>query len=76
MIFSSTSYVIRVIISRRMRWPGHVARVGKDRNACVVPNSQAKLARWRPRSKLENNIKVYLKKNRTRGCGLDSAGCV
>ena len=29
----------------------------------MVPNSQAKLARGRPRSKFENNIKMYLKKS-------------
>ena len=59
-----------------MRWSGHVARVGEDKYAWVVPKSRTKLARGRPRSKLESIIKVYLKKNRMRGCGLDSAGCV
>ena len=58
MIFSSTSDLIRVINSRRMEWPGHVARVGEDWYAGVDPKSQAKLARGRPSSKLENNIKV------------------
>jgi hypothetical protein len=26
-------YIIRIIKSRRMRWVGHVARMGKKRNA-------------------------------------------
>jgi hypothetical protein len=73
MIFSSTSDVIRMINARRMRWPGRAARVGEDRSACLVPKSQAKLARGRPRV---NWRVMYLKKNRIRGCGLDSAGCV
>jgi len=58
MIFSFASDVIRVINARRMRWPGHVARVGEDRNAWVVPKSQAKRARGRPRSKLEGNTRA------------------
>jgi hypothetical protein len=33
-IFFSTSDVIGLINSRRMRWPGHVARVGGDECVC------------------------------------------
>jgi hypothetical protein len=29
----STPNIIRMIKSRRMRWPGHVARMGETRNA-------------------------------------------
>jgi hypothetical protein len=32
-LYSSTS-IIRIIKSRRMRWAGHVARMGEKRNAC------------------------------------------
>jgi hypothetical protein len=32
-LYSSPS-IIRIIKSRRMRWAGHVARMGKKRNAC------------------------------------------
>jgi hypothetical protein len=32
----SSPNVIRVIKSRRMRWPGHVARVGERRGAYMV----------------------------------------
>jgi hypothetical protein len=28
----NSSYIIRVNKSRRMRWPGHVARTGENRN--------------------------------------------
>jgi hypothetical protein len=28
--------IIRMIKSRRMRWAGHVARVGEKRNACRI----------------------------------------
>jgi hypothetical protein len=31
-LYSSPS-IIRIIRSRRMRWSGHVARMGKERNA-------------------------------------------
>jgi hypothetical protein len=31
-LYSSPS-IIRIIKSRRMRWPGHVARMGENRNA-------------------------------------------
>jgi hypothetical protein len=30
----SSSSIIRIIKSRRMRWAGHVARMGEKRNAC------------------------------------------
>jgi hypothetical protein len=32
-LYSSPS-IIRIIKSRRMRWAGHVARMGEKRNAC------------------------------------------
>jgi hypothetical protein len=34
-LYSSTD-IIRPIISRRMRWAGHVARMGEGRNMCRV----------------------------------------
>jgi hypothetical protein len=30
----SSSSIIRIIKSSRMRWAGHVARMGKERNEC------------------------------------------
>jgi hypothetical protein len=32
-LYSSPS-IIRIMKSRRMRWAGHVARMGEKRNAC------------------------------------------
>jgi hypothetical protein len=34
-LYSSAS-IIRIIKSRRMRWVGHVARMGEKRNACRI----------------------------------------
>jgi hypothetical protein len=34
-LYSSPS-IIRIIRSRRMRWAGHVARMGAKRNACRI----------------------------------------
>jgi hypothetical protein len=34
-LYSSPS-IIRMIKSRRMRWAGHVARMGEKRNACRI----------------------------------------
>jgi hypothetical protein len=34
-LYSSTS-IITVFKSRRMRWAGHVARMGEKKNACSV----------------------------------------
>jgi hypothetical protein len=33
---SSSPSIIRTIKSRRMRWAGHVARMGEKRNACSI----------------------------------------
>jgi hypothetical protein len=33
-LYSSPS-IIRIIKSRRMRWAGHVARMGEKRNVCI-----------------------------------------
>jgi hypothetical protein len=34
-LYSSPS-IMRIIKSRRMRWAGHVARMGQKRNVCSV----------------------------------------
>jgi hypothetical protein len=52
--------IIRVIKSRRMRWAGHVARIGNRRGAYKVlvgrPEGQKPLGR--PRRRWEDNIKT------------------
>jgi hypothetical protein len=54
---------IRMIKSRRMRWSGHVARMGYKRNACRIllgkPEGQIPLRR--PRRRWEDNIKMDLR---------------
>ena len=34
----SSPNIVRVIESRRMRWAGHVARMGEERDACESDN--------------------------------------
>ena len=53
--------IVRVVKSRRIRWAGHVARMGKIEGCTVlVGKSEGKRSLWRPRRRLENNIKVDL----------------
>jgi hypothetical protein len=33
---SSSPSIIRMMKSRKMRWAGHAARLGKKRNACSI----------------------------------------
>jgi hypothetical protein len=49
-LYSSPS-IIFIIKSRRMRWAGHVARMGKKRNACrlIVVKLEEKRPPGRPR---------------------------
>ena len=53
---------IRVIYSIRMRWAGHVARIGDRRSACKVflerPEEQRPLGKGKRR--LEDDTKMYL----------------
>jgi hypothetical protein len=59
-----SSGVIRMIKSRRMRWTGHVARMGATRNAyrILVRNPERKRPLGRQRRRCENNIKMNLEK--------------
>jgi hypothetical protein len=60
-LYSSPS-IIRIIKSRRMRWAGHVARMGEKRNAYRIlvgkPEGRRPLAR--PRRRWVGNIKINL----------------
>ena len=64
----SSPNIVRVIKSRRMRWAGHVARMGEGKNMYRVlvgkPEGKRQLAR--PRRRWEDNIKMYLQEV---GCG-------
>jgi hypothetical protein len=57
----STS-IIRIIKSRRMRWAGHVARMGEKRNVyrLLVGKSEGKSPLGRPRRRWVDNIKMDL----------------
>jgi hypothetical protein len=62
---------MRMIKSRRMRWAGHAARMGKKRNAygILVEKPEGKRPRGRPRRRWVDNIKMEL-----REIGWDSMG--
>ena len=60
-LYSSTN-TVRVIKSRRMRWAGHVARMGERRAAyrVLVGKPEGKRPLGRPRHRWEENIKMDL----------------
>jgi hypothetical protein len=53
-------YFVRVVKSRRMRWAGHVARMGEGRGAhrVLVGKPEGKRPLGRPRRRWEDNIKT------------------
>jgi hypothetical protein len=61
--YSSPS-IIRVIKARRMRWTGHVARMGELRGAynSLVGRPEGRRPLGRPRRRWEDNIKMDLMK--------------
>jgi hypothetical protein len=60
-LYSSPS-IIRTIKPRRMRWAGHVARMGEKRNVCriLVRKPEGKRPLGRPRRRWIDNIKMDL----------------
>jgi transcription termination factor 2 len=60
-LYSSSSIII-IIKSRRMRWAGHVARMGEKRiaNRLLVGKPEGKRPLGRPRHRWIDNIKMYL----------------
>jgi hypothetical protein len=62
-------FIIRMIKSRRMRWAGHVARVGEKRNAyrILVGKRDEKRPLGRPRHTWVDNIKMDIRKIRWDG---------
>jgi hypothetical protein len=53
---------VRVVKSRRMRWAGHVERMGEDRGVHIVlvGKPEGKRPLGRPRRRWEDNIKMDL----------------
>jgi hypothetical protein len=65
--------IVRVIKSRRMRWVGHVARLGEGRGVykILVGWPEGKRPLGRPRRRWKDNIKMDL-----REIGLDGANWI
>jgi hypothetical protein len=66
-ILYSSSNIVRVIKSRRMRWAGHVARMGEGRGdyRVLVGRPEDKRPLGKPRRRWEDNIKMDLREIRT-----------
>jgi hypothetical protein len=64
----SSPNIVRAIKSRRMKWAGHVARMGERRGAyrVLVGKPEGRRPLRRPRRRWEDNIKTDL---REVGCG-------
>ena len=64
----SSPNIVPVIKSRRMRWAGHVARMGEERGAYrfLVGKPEGKRPLGRPRRRLVDNIRMDLQEV---GCG-------
>ena len=63
-----SSNIVRVIKSRRMRWAGHVARMGEERRVYMVllGKPEGKRPLGRPRRRWVDNIRMDLQEM---GCG-------
>ena len=66
-LYSSPS-IVRVIKSRRMRWVGHVARIGEDRAVyrVLVGKPEGRRPLGRPRHGWVDKIRLFLQEV---GCG-------
>jgi hypothetical protein len=65
----SSPNIVRVIKSRRMRWAGHVARMGEGRGVyrILIGRPEGKRPLRRPRLRWEYNIKMDLMEIRIDG---------
>ena len=56
--------IVRVVKSRRMRWAGHVARMGEDRGVhmVLVGKPEGKRSLGTPRRRWEDHIKMDFRK--------------
>jgi hypothetical protein len=71
----SSPDIIRKIKSRRMRWAGHVARMGEERKVykVLMGKPEGKRPLGRPRRRWEDGIRMDLREiGLGGGCGLDS----
>jgi hypothetical protein len=69
----SSPNIVRVIKSRRMRWAGHVARMGEGRGVyrILIGRPEVKRPLGRPRGRWEDNVKLDL-----RDIGIDGANWI
>jgi hypothetical protein len=69
----SSPNIVTVIKSRRMRWAGHVTRMGEGRGVyrVLVGRPEGKRPLGRPRGRWENNIKLDLRET-----GIDRANWI
>jgi len=60
----SSPNIVRVIKSRRMRWAGHVARMGEERGVyrVLLGKPEGKRPLGRPRRRWVDNIRMHLQK--------------
>jgi len=60
-VLYSSPNIVQVIKSRRMRWAGHVARMGEERGVyrILVGKLEGKRPLGRPRRRWVDNIKMY-----------------
>jgi hypothetical protein len=74
-ILYSSPDVIRQIKSKRMRWAGHVARMGEGRNVyrVLVGKPEGKRPLGRPRRRWEDGIELDVREIGW-GSGVDSPG--
>jgi len=58
-----TLKIVRVVKSRRMRWAGHVARMGEERGVhrILVGKPEGNRPLGKPRRRWEDNIKMDLR---------------
>jgi hypothetical protein len=72
----SSPNIVRVINSRKVRWAGHVARMGEGRGVYRVlfGRPEGKRPLGRPRREWDGNIKMDLGEIGIDGGELDSAG--
>jgi hypothetical protein len=58
----SSPDIIKQVKSRRMRWAGHVARIGEERNVykVLVGKPEGKRPLGRPRRRWEDGIRMVL----------------
>jgi hypothetical protein len=62
-ILYSSPNIIRQIKSRKMRWAGHVARMGEERNvySVLMGTPEGKRPLGRPRHRCEDGIRMDLR---------------